>query len=64
MKVKVGKPVMQLRREGYDSKEEQIGALWKIVEALMEGKDPPEDALAIMGRVKAVKEKYPKKKAP
>jgi hypothetical protein len=50
-----------LRAKAYPSTGEQLDAIWKIVNALVEGTTPPADALKVRDAVQAVKAKYQKR---
>jgi hypothetical protein len=51
-----------LRAKAYPPAGDQLDAIWKIVNALLEGKTPAADALAVRDAVAAVKTKYAKGK--
>lgn len=52
-----------LRAAAYPSKGDQLDALWKIVDALLDllSEPAPADAMAVRAQVKAVKARYVKK---
>lgn len=58
--VRVRDDVDALRRAQFPAHGEQLGALVKAVKALMAGEDVPDDALAVIAEVDAVKKKLPK----
>ena len=39
---------------------EQLDAIWKILDALIAGKAPPADAMAVREAVRAIKQRHPK----
>jgi hypothetical protein len=49
-----------LRAEAYPPAGEQLGAYAKALQALLEGKEPPADALAVLAKIDAVKAAHPK----
>ena len=49
-----------LRARAYPETGEQIDAIWKILNALIDGKPAPTDALKVRDAVQAVKDKFPK----
>ena len=51
-----------LRAKAYPSTGEQLDAMWKIVNALLDGTAPPADALKVRSAVLAVKTTYAKGK--
>lgn len=51
-----------MREKAYPSSGDQLDAMWKIVNALLTGGVPPDDALAVRDAVQAVKDKYRKGK--
>lgn len=50
-----------LRFKSYPAEREQIGALMKAVEALMQNQPVPQDALEVIAEVQAVKQRFPKR---
>lgn len=52
--------VSALRKLQYPSTGDQLDAMWKIVDALLVGDEPPADALAVRDAVAAVKTKFKK----
>lgn len=50
-----------LRAKAYPQPGEQLDALWKIVNALIEGQEIPADALAVRDAVAQVKNKFRKR---
>ena len=51
-----------LREKAYPSIGDQLDAIWKIVNALLTGDEPPADAIQVRDAVQAVKNKYRKGK--
>lgn len=51
----------RMRRGSYPDAGEQLGAAWKIIDALLAGETPPADAMAVRDSVLAVKDKFQKK---
>jgi hypothetical protein len=51
-----------LRQKAYPSTGDQLDAIWKIVNALLAGGIPPDDALKVRDEIAAVKAKYQKGK--
>jgi hypothetical protein len=51
-----------LRAKAYPSTGEQLDAVWKILNALVDGTVPPQDALKVRDAVAAVKTKFAKGK--
>ena len=52
-----------VRAQAYPNQGDQLDALWKIVDALLNRQTPPVEALAVYAQVKAVKERWKKKDA-
>jgi hypothetical protein len=50
-----------MRQKAYPSTGDQIDAIWKIVDALLNGKAAPDDALKVRDAVKKVKATYVKR---
>lgn len=65
--MKIDRPVGRLRAADYPDKGEQLGALWKIIDAILPHLSPaaldaiPTDALDVLQDVAAVKERFPKR---
>jgi hypothetical protein len=51
-----------LRQREYPAIGDQLDAMWKIVNALLTGNEPPAAAIEVRDAVKAVKDKYQKGK--
>lgn len=60
MRVKIDQDYARLRAGAYLDKGEQIGALVKGLKSVMAGEPVPDDVLAVIEHVDAVKAKYPK----
>lgn len=66
MRVTVKQDVNRLREGGYPAAGDQLGALCKILDALVDALPPgtraklPIDALAVLDEVRATKAKFPK----
>lgn len=58
--MKIDQDYARLRAGAYPDKAEQIGALVKGMKALMAGEPVPDDAMAVIEQVDAVKEQFPK----
>jgi hypothetical protein len=52
-----------LRAVSYPDYGDQMDELWKGFEALLNGQPVPQSTLDMLARIKAVKAKYPKRKA-
>jgi hypothetical protein len=49
-----------LRAKAYPPVGDQLDAIWKILNALLTGDEPPADAIAVRDQIAAVKAKYRK----
>lgn len=61
MRVKIDQDYARLRAGAYASTGEQLGAAAKIMKAVITGEPVPDDALAVLEQIDAVKAKYPKR---
>ena len=59
MKLKHTRDYREARRPEYPAIEDQLDALWKVIEHLTEASLPP-DAEDLLDRVRQVKARYPK----
>jgi len=61
---KVERPLAKLRAGEYPTIGDQLDALWKGYQALLEGDIPPPETVVMLERVKRVKARFPKKPKP
>lgn len=52
----------RVRAGKYPDVGDQLDALWKGFAAMAEGKEPPGDSMAMLEQIRAVKERFPKRR--
>jgi len=60
MRVKIDQDYARLRAGAYASTGEQLGAVVKGLKAVIAGEPVPDDALAVIEQIDAVKARFPK----
>lgn len=61
MKLDIKQDTSIYRRSNYPDYGEQLDALWKLVNSLLDKKKPDPEALAVRDAILGVKTKFPKK---